>query len=106
MSQEIATGTLYILVMVTMVLQFVMWYRRNKFLRTIKGQQGKLINFKGSRIAEMGTMLQVVIPFKLDIVQGGQLEELRKSAVKASNYWIVSLILTLILPIILFNLTK
>jgi hypothetical protein len=106
MSQEIATGTAYILVMVTMVLQFFMWYRRNKFLRTIKGQQGKLINFKGSRVEELGTMLRIVIPVKLDNVDGGQIEELRKSAVKASNYWIISLLVTIILPIISFNLTK
>ena len=106
MNQEIVTGTFYILVGVTIVLQFIMWYKRNKFLRTIKGQQGKLINFKGSRIEEMGTMLQIMIPVKLDIVHGGHLVELRKSAVKASNYWILSLLLTLILPIILINLTK
>ena len=106
MSQEIATGAFYVLVMVTMALQFVMWYRRNKFLRMIKGQQGQLINFKGSRIMEMETMLQIIIPVKLDIVHGGQLEDLRTSAVRASNYWVASLMLTLILPIILFNLTK
>jgi hypothetical protein len=106
MNQEIATGTFYILVIVTLVLQIIMWYRRNKFLRTVKGQRGQIINFKGPRIEELGTMLQTVFPVKLDNVQDGQLQELRKSAVKASNYWMVSLFLTLILPIILSNLTK
>lgn len=101
MRQEIATGTFYILVTVTMVLQFVMWYRRNKFLRTLNAQQAKLINGKRLRISELGTMLKIIIPVKLDTVHGGQIEELRKSAVKASNYWVVSLILTVFLPILI-----
>ena len=105
MSQEIATWTFYILVIVTMVLQIIMWYRRNKFLRTIKGQQGQLINFKGPQLEELGIMLQIVFPVKLDKVKEGRLQELRKSAVKASRYFLISLLVTLILPIILFNLT-
>jgi hypothetical protein len=106
MSQEIATTTFYILVIVTVVLQIIMYYKRNKFLRTIKGQHGHVINFKGSQIEEMWMLLQIVFPIKLDTVQGGQLQELRKSAVKATNHWIVSLIFTLTLPIILFTLIK
>lgn len=100
MSQEIATGTFYILTIVTVVLQLVMWYKRNKFLRTIKDSKNN------SKIEELETMLRVVIPIRLTSGKGGQFENLRKSAVTASNYWILSLLLTLIVPIILFNLTK
>ena len=100
MSQEIATGTFYALTVVTGVLQLVMWYRRHKFLRTIKGPNSN------SKIEELETMLQIVIPIRLTSVKDGQFENLRKSAVTASNYWILSLLLTLIVPIILFNLTK
>jgi hypothetical protein len=100
MSQEIATGTFYILTIVTVILQLVMWYKRNKFLRTIKEQK------TNSKIEEIETMLRVVIPIRLSGVKGGQFENLRKSAVTASNYWIASLLLTLIVPIILFNLIK
>src|SRR5687767_10891462 len=100
MNLEIATGTFYILIIVTVVLQFVMWYKRNKFLRTIKGSKNN------SKIEELETMLRVVIPIRLTNVKDGQFENLRKSAVIASNYWIVSLLLALMVPIILFNLTK
>jgi hypothetical protein len=98
MSQEIATGTFYLLTMVTLALQLVMWYTRSKFLRTIKGQKNN------SKIEELETMLRVVIPIHLTNVNGGQFENLRKSAVTASNCWIASLLLTLIVPIILFKL--
>jgi hypothetical protein len=57
-------------------------------------------------IEEFGTMLQIVIPARLTSVTCGQFENLRKSAATASYYWIVSLLSTLIVPIILFNLTK
>ena len=100
MSQEITTGTFYILAIVTMVLQVIMWYRRNKFLRTIKRPKAN------SKIEELETMLRVIIPIRLTNVKGGQFENLRKSAVIATNYWKVSLLLTFIVPIILFNLTK
>jgi len=55
-----------------------MWYKRNKFLRTIKEQT------TNSKIEEPGTMLQVVIPVRLTSVTGGQFENLRKSAVIGS----------------------
>ena len=104
MNQEIATGTFYILAILTVTLQFLMYCRRGKFLRTSKGQ-GQIINFKGSKIEELATLLRIVIPVKLTSVKDVQLEQLRKSAVTASNYWIVSLLLTFVLPLILFNLT-
>jgi hypothetical protein len=105
MNQEIATGTFYILAILTFTLQLLMYYRRGKFLRTSKGQR-EIINFKGRKIEELVTLLRIVIPVKLTSVKDGQLEQLRKSAVTASNYWIVSLLLTFVLPLILFNLTK
>jgi len=105
MNQEIATWTFYILAIVTMLLQVDMWFKRNKFLRTIKGQAGPIVNFRGSSMEELGIMIQIVFPLKLDTAHTEPMEELRKSAVKASRYWIVSLLLTLILPILLFNLT-
>jgi hypothetical protein len=100
MSQEIATGTFYLLTIVTVVLQFVMWHKRSKFLRTIRGQKTT------SKFEEMETMMRVIIPIRLTRIKGGQFENLRKSAVTASNYWIVSLAVTLILPIILFKMIK
>jgi hypothetical protein len=95
-----ATGTFYMLIFVTVVLQLIMWHKRNKFLRMIKGQTNH------SKIEKLETILRVVIPIRLTSTEGGQFENLRKSAVAASNYWIVSLLLTIIAPIILFNLTK
>jgi len=82
-----------------MVLQIIMWYKRGKFLRTIN-------TTADSKIGKLGTMLQVVIPLRLTTSPDGQFKNLRKAAVTASNYWIVSLLLTLIVPIILFNLTQ
>jgi hypothetical protein len=76
-----------------------MWYKRNKFIRAIKATTT-------SKIEELATMLQVVIPVRLRSVDGGQFENLRKSAVTVSNFWIVSMLLTLIVPIILSNLIK
>lgn len=99
MSQEIATGTFYFLVTVTLVLQIIMWYKRDKFLRTIKTDPD-------SKIEKLGTMLRTVIPVRLPMTPNGQFENLRRRAVKVSNYWIVSLLLTFIVPIILFNFTK
>jgi hypothetical protein len=105
MSNEIATWIFYILVMVAMVLQVFMWHKRSRFLRAAKERQLTNLN-RSSRVENFEIMLLTVIPTKLRAVSGGQFEELRKSAVKATNYWIVSLMLMLLLPILLFNLFK
>jgi hypothetical protein len=105
MSFEIATITFYILVFVTVTLQLSMHFRRAKFLRAIKEQQGPLINLKGPRIERFVIMLQIFLPIKLATGNTEAHENLRKSAVRASIYWVISMLLTFILPVILFNLT-
>lgn len=99
MSKEIPTLIFYSLVLVTMVLQLIMWYKRNKFFRTTR-------TTTDSKIANLGTLLEIVIPVRLTRTPDKTFAPLRKSAVTASNYWIVSLLLTLIVPIILFILTE
>lgn len=103
MNQEIATGTFYALIVATLALQFAMCYKRSRFLRSIKVRTGQKL--KGSKIEALRTMLRIVIPVKLH-PGGGHLEALRKSAVRVSIYWMISLALTLIVPVIIFNLLK
>jgi uncharacterized membrane protein YbjE (DUF340 family) len=100
MSDEIASLVFFVFFCLTFILQLIMWYKRGRFLKRTRAQK------TFSRIEEMETMLQIIIPIKLAGVYGKQFESLRKSAVAASNYWIVSLLLTIIIPIIISKFTK
>ncbi len=101
MSGEITTIFFYILCFLTVTLQAIMWYTRSRFLKAISER-----GLPGSKLADLETMLRIVIPIKLNKVNDQGTEQLRRSAVKASNYWLISLLLTLILPPILFGLTN
>lgn len=106
MASTITTMTFYTLAIVTVVLQLTMYFKRAEFLRTIKKPEGLKTNLKGFVIQDLGTMLQIIFPVKLESTQNGQMNELRKSATKFSTYWIISLLTTLILPILIFKLLE
>jgi magnesium-transporting ATPase (P-type) len=98
MNQEIATMAFFVLVLITVLLQFIMWNRRRTFLRALETPK--------SRFEELTMMLEIIIPIKLRSAGNNpQLDVLRKSAVKASIYWMISLLLTFLIPVILFRLT-
>lgn len=75
-------------------------------MRAVNGQQKHVLSFGGHWSRQVGAILLIVLPLKLDVVKEKPLCELRKSAVKVSNYWIASLVSTLILPIVLSGLTR
>jgi hypothetical protein len=105
MTSTIATVLFFVLALVTIALQLMMYADRAKFLKTIKGQKG-LFSFSGSSIDRLATMMQIVFPVKLEIATDEKLNKLRESAVKTSRYWMISLLATLMLPIILFKLLE
>jgi len=104
MSSGITTMTFFILTLVTVSLQLTMYFKRAKFLNTFKRQRGLTTNSRG--IQDFGTMIQVIFPVKLENIQDGQLGELRKSAIKFSTYWVISLLATLTVPILLYKLLE
>lgn len=100
MTPEIITVTFYILVIITITLQLIMYFERARFLRTLQGQP--VIAFRReATIRELTTKLRIWFPTKLPRASDPRLEELRRSAVNASNYWMISLSVTLIIPAIL-----
>ena len=106
MSSGITTATFYVLILVTMVLQLTMYFKRAKFLKTHRGLSGLKTNLMRPGIQDFGTIMQIIFPVKLANVQDGQLAELRKSATRFSTYWIISLLTTLTLPILIYNLLE
>lgn len=103
MTSTITTVSFFVLALVTMALQLMMYVDRAKFLRTLKGQKG-LFSLSGSSIDRFGTMMQIIFPVKLEIVTDEKLNKLRESAVNSSRYWVISLFVTLTVPILLFKL--
>jgi hypothetical protein len=106
MSSTIVTGTFYILIMVTVMLQLTMYLKRAKFIRTLKERDRLSLKLNGPGIQGLGTMMQIILPVKLENVQDGQLNELRKSANKVSIYWMISLLTTMTVPILLYKLLE
>jgi len=104
MSSGITAMTFYILMLVTLTLQMTMYFKRAKFLKTLKGLSGLKTKSKGLGVQDLGTMMQIIFPVKLESVQDGQLKELRESATKVSAYWVISLLSTLTLPILMYKL--
>ena len=105
MTSTIATFSLFVLALTTMVLQLMMYMDRAKFLRTLKGQKG-LFSLNGSSIDKLAILMQIVFPVKLENVKDTKLKKLRDAAVKTSRYWMISLLATLTFPIILFKLLE
>jgi hypothetical protein len=99
MSTEVITVTFYVLVFVTVVLQFIMYFTRAKFLQALNKKP--IVNFRKPRIEDMSTMLMLHLPVKLPPANDDQLKKLRKFAVRASTCWMISLLITLAAPIIL-----
>jgi hypothetical protein len=81
-----------------------MYIDRAKFIRTLKRHKTNSIDTNGSRIEQLGQMMQIFLPIKLESTTDEKIDELRISAIKSSRYWIVSLLTTLILPILLNKL--
>jgi hypothetical protein len=102
MNSTITTITLLILALVTSFLFILMYLDRAKFIRTLKGQKG-LFNLKASGPDELLTMIQIFFPDGLQNVTDEKLIKLRESAVKSTRYAIISFLVTLTFPIILFN---
>ena len=106
MSSGITTISFYILILVTIVLQLTMYFKRAKFLKTVRGLSGLKTNLMRRGIQDFGTIMQIIFPVKLPNVQDEQLAELRKSATRFSTYWIISLLAALTLPILIYNLLE
>jgi hypothetical protein len=106
MASTIATVSFFVLALITMALQLMMYVDRVKFLKTLKGQKGLFFNLSGSSIDRFGTMMQTVFPLKLEIVTDEKLNKLRESSVKSSRYFLISLFVTLTFPIVLFKLLE
>jgi hypothetical protein len=68
-----------------MVLQLTMYFKRAKFLKTLRGLSGFKTNLMRPGIQDFGTIMQIIFPVKLANVQDGQLAELRKSATRFST---------------------
>jgi len=104
MSSEITTWTFYILFLVTIMLQMTRYSTRAKFFTALNRKSGLRINLKGVRVEDLRTAIQIVFPVRLESVQDEHLNELKKTATKFSTYWIISLLTTLILPILMYKM--
>jgi hypothetical protein len=106
MNSIVATTTFYVLVFVTLTLQFIAVGKRAKFLKAVKGQRGPLIKLRQPVFERSIIMFQLFSPFKLPADKSGRYEKLKRSAEGMSVYCVISLLLTLLLPVLLFNLTS
>jgi hypothetical protein len=83
-----------------------MYVDRARFLKALKGQNGLFYSLSGSGIDRLGTVIQIIFPVKLEIVKDEKLNKLRESALRSSRYWMISLFVTLTLPILLFKVLE
>src|SRR5688572_7383160 len=106
MSSTITLLTFYVLALVTVVLQLMMIVDRARFVRKLKGEKAVILNLKGSAVKKFKTIIQVLFPVKLEMATDEKLNQLRKSAIKSSMYWIISALITLTLPLLLYKLLE
>lgn len=104
MSSTITTITFLILTLVTVFLGLMMSLDRAKFVRTLKGQTGFFSNLTRSGPDEFLTMIQIYLPIKLDAAPDEKTKRLRDAAVKSTRYAMISTLITVIVPVILFKI--
>src|SRR5690242_284392 len=105
MSSTITTITFFALGLATALLTIFMYLDRSKFIRTLKGQTG-LFSIKRSGPDELLTMIQIYFPTRLENTTDEKLQKLRDSAVRSTRYAMISLLATLTIPAILFNILE
>lgn len=104
--KEIETVTFYALLLVTVILQLTMYFERARFLKTLKGKSALRVKPLGLPILDLGIMIQIVFPVRLEKVESQPLIGLRAAATKYTTYWIISLSITLVLPILISKLLE
>lgn len=82
-----------------------MYLDRAKYVRRLKGQK-EIFSLKCSGPDELLTMIQIYFPTRLENTTDEKLLGLRDKAVRSTGYAMISLLVTLIIPIILFNVLE
>jgi hypothetical protein len=106
MSSTITTFIFLALGLLTSILTVIMYLHRSRFIRTLKGQKNSFVNISIHNPDGFMTMLQIYFPVKLENVEGEKLEQLRDTAVKSTRRAMISLLITIPMPVIIFNILQ
>lgn len=106
MISAITTVVLIILALVTGILALIMFLDRAKYVRALRGRTGIFPNFIRSGPGELLTLIQIFLPVTLEAASDEKTKALRDAAVTSTRYVIISWIVTIIVPVILFRILE
>lgn len=106
MISAITTVTFVVLTLVTAFLGVIMCLDRAKFVRALRRQTGVFPNFVRSGPSELLALIQIFFPVKLEAASGERTKALRDAAVTSTRYAMISLLITIIVPVILFKILE